>query len=153
MGKLSSQPNADPIDPLTRREREILALLADQRLSNQDIAQRLVLSARTVKWYTHQIYEKLDVNDRSQAVTRARKLGLLPTDQPSSAPPSHHLPVPLTPFLGRERQVAQIIHMLRDSGARLVTLTGAGGVGKTRLAIKVAEEMKPSIPTARGWSS
>jgi predicted ATPase len=46
------------------------------------------------------------------------------------------LPFPLTPFIGRERELADIARLLTAS--RLVTLTGAGGVGKTRLAVEVA---------------
>jgi predicted ATPase/class 3 adenylate cyclase/DNA-binding CsgD family transcriptional regulator len=50
-----------------------------------------------------------------------------------------HLPVQLTSFVGRGPQVSDIAQLLRDN--RLVTLTGAGGVGKTRLAVQVAAEV------------
>lgn len=53
-------------------------------------------------------------------------------------------PVRLTPFVGRERDIAELRSLLRT--ARLVTLTGAGGIGKTRLAARVAEEMGPDLP-------
>jgi predicted ATPase/DNA-binding CsgD family transcriptional regulator len=46
------------------------------------------------------------------------------------------LPIPLTPFVGRENELAQVIRLVAAN--RLVTLTGAGGVGKTRLAVEVA---------------
>jgi hypothetical protein len=46
------------------------------------------------------------------------------------------LPVPLTPFVGREREGAEVARLV--SANRLVTLVGAGGVGKTRLAVEVA---------------
>jgi predicted ATPase/class 3 adenylate cyclase/DNA-binding CsgD family transcriptional regulator len=55
-----------------------------------------------------------------------------------------HLPVPLTTFVGRHEQVNDLLSTL--SGNRLVTLTGAGGVGKTRLAIKVAAQAVSDFP-------
>lgn len=64
------------VEPLTEREREVLQLIADG-LSNQAIADELVISVGTVKWYTRQIYGKLGVQTRTQAVARARAVGLL----------------------------------------------------------------------------
>ena len=52
------------------------------------------------------------------------------------------LPAPLTSFVGREREVAALTTLLRHNRARLVTLTGAGGVGKTRLALRMIEELE-----------
>jgi non-specific serine/threonine protein kinase len=51
------------------------------------------------------------------------------------------LPAPLTRFIGREREVATIAALIRQDDVRLVTLTGPGGVGKTRLVLRVAEEI------------
>jgi LuxR family maltose regulon positive regulatory protein len=67
------------VEPLSERELEVLALIAEG-LSNQEIAQRLFISLRTVKWHASNIYGKLGVSNRTQAVTRARALGVLLAD-------------------------------------------------------------------------
>jgi predicted ATPase/DNA-binding XRE family transcriptional regulator len=56
------------------------------------------------------------------------------------------IPVPLTRLLGRESEVAIVRGLIRDSGVRLVTLVGAGGIGKTRLAIEVASTAQVDFP-------
>ncbi len=64
------------IEPLSDREVEVLRLI-DQGLSNPEIAAKLVLSTGTVKVHTHNIFSKLAVTSRTQAVNKARALGLL----------------------------------------------------------------------------
>ena len=49
-----------------------------------------------------------------------------------------NLPVPLSSFVGREQEVTQVVSLVRDEAARLVTLAGPGGTGKTRLALEAA---------------
>ncbi|MCB9445954.1 MAG: helix-turn-helix transcriptional regulator [Ardenticatenaceae bacterium] len=66
----------DWIEPLSDRELEVLELIADG-LTNQEIATQLFLALNTVKAHTRNIYSKLGVNSRIQAVARARDLGIL----------------------------------------------------------------------------
>jgi LuxR family maltose regulon positive regulatory protein len=61
---------------LSERELEVLQLIAEG-LTNQEVASRLVLTLNTVKAHTRNIYGKLGVNRRTQAVATARSLGLL----------------------------------------------------------------------------
>ena len=55
------------------------------------------------------------------------------------------LPVPPTPLVGRRLELAAVSALFRDEGARLVTLTGPGGTGKTRLGLAVAHELEPEL--------
>jgi len=64
------------IEPLTNRELEVLQLITDG-LSNREIADKLVISTGTAKYYTSQIYRKLQVTSRTQAIAMARELEIL----------------------------------------------------------------------------
>lgn len=69
------------LPPMNKREREILERLATG-LSDQQIADELYLSLHTVKWYNRQIFSKLGVSSRTQAITKARALGLVGANDP-----------------------------------------------------------------------
>ena len=62
-----------------------------------------------------------------------------------------NLPVPMTPFLGRERELLEVVELLTGEDARLVTLTGPGGSGKTRLALQAAAEASEGFPDGVFW--
>jgi predicted ATPase/DNA-binding CsgD family transcriptional regulator len=130
------------VDPLTVREIEILRYVADGS-SDREIAEALFLSLNTIKWHNRQIYSKLGVASRTQAVALASQEGLLEI-QPAPlvgevAKRRHNLPSQVTSFVGRAREIGEIRKLLETS--RLLTLTGPGGVGKTRLATQVAAEL------------
>ena len=62
-----------------------------------------------------------------------------------------NLPVPATTFLGRERELAELVALLERECVRLVTLTGPGGTGKTRLALQACAEVADRYPDGVWW--
>ena len=76
-------------------------------------------------------------------------------DGPLPAAPRHNLPAPLTSFIGRNAALDDLLRLLRDERARPLTLTGAGGSGKTRLALEVAidaaAELGDMLPDGVWW--
>jgi non-specific serine/threonine protein kinase len=138
---------------LTPREREVAALLADG-LSNREIAGRLVVTVSTVERHVANILGKLGLSSRTQVATvvveqRALVRRSLETRASANQMPlnldrlgqAQGLPTPLTSFIGRELEIAEI--RLSLGTARLLTLTGVGGIGKTRLALQSAAEVTP----------
>ncbi len=126
-------------DKLTARELEILRLVADG-LTNKAIGERLFIGFETVKWYLKQIYSKLDVTNRIQAITLARTAGLLAGtwEIPEPSALKHNLPYQPTPFIGRKEELEQLAEHLENPACRLLTVVGPGGIGKTRLALEAA---------------
>jgi DNA-binding NarL/FixJ family response regulator len=80
----STEPPPQSLEPLTLREREILALVADG-LGNKEVGQRLRITVQTVKNHVHRILEKLQVHRRREAVRLAYDLALLA--EPREIPP------------------------------------------------------------------
>jgi len=133
-------PSLDKIlvEDLTWREQEVLTLL-DKRLTNHEIGDRLHLTENTVKSHVGNIIDKLGVKNRRQAVERAKELGLLDLDRKTASKFKHTLPAEPTPFVGRTEELAEIRRLLDET--RLLTLTGTGGIGKTRLALRAASDL------------
>jgi DNA-binding CsgD family transcriptional regulator len=128
--------------PLTERELEVLQYMAGG-LSNREIAARMVVALNTVKWYARQIFNKLGVDNRQEAVERARFID--PFSGPYQLdPPVGNLPSELSSFVGRENEMAEIRTLLKT--ARLVSLTGAPGSGKSHLALKLAASSAMDYP-------
>ncbi|MGI9584342.1 MAG: LuxR C-terminal-related transcriptional regulator, partial [Acidimicrobiia bacterium] len=115
---------------ITGREREVLGLLR-LRLTNAEIADELFISVRTVESHVSSLMVKLDATDRRELAALADEF-ILPTRT--------NLPRPSTSLIGRDDTVQEVVRLLGES--RVVTVTGVGGVGKTRLAVEAAAHME-----------
>lgn len=88
-----------------------------------------------------------ELNAQPDSATRELVARLLPEISPlpvtvtSALSPKHNLPTALTPFFGRTAELAQIVEKMREPSCRLLTLTGEGGIGKTRLAFEAAWQL------------
>jgi predicted ATPase/DNA-binding CsgD family transcriptional regulator len=144
-------------DPLSRREREVAELVA-QGLTNREIAEGLFISERTAEGHVQSIRNKLGFTARTQiaawVVTRKGQLSPAsasapPAAAPVPAGPPRPLPVALTSFIGRERDLQELSSLLATT--RLLTLTGVGGCGKTRLAVRLASDCQDRYPDGVGF--
>ncbi len=120
---------------VTAREAEVLALIA-RRLTNAEIADALFISTRTVETHVSALLRKMQVPDRHSLARHAEAF-----PGPAVAPRRRAFPAPVTPFVGRAAERAALAAALAEN--RMVTATGPGGVGKTRLALRVAADIAP----------
>lgn len=91
----------------------------------------------------------LGVAPSSETTTLYEEIKRSGTDVLPSEPRRTSLPIPLTVFVGREKEIREIKEILSES--RLLTLTGPGGTGKTRLATEVATKLSAAFPDGVGW--
>ena len=119
--------------------------LVARGFSNKDIAEELVISQRTAEGHVAKIMDRL-------GVTPARRS---PAGWPSNGRESREplasraAPVELTTFVGRRQELVEGRRMVR--AAPLVTLVGPGGVGKTRLAARLAHQLSRVFRDRVGW--
>ena len=140
---------------MLRRYRE------DQGLTREELAGRAGLSVRSIAYLELEqrqvprqdtvrlLAEALGLSGQEYAAFKlaARHHAVTDTTQGESAcAPTHTLPIPLTSFVGRQREIEATGEMLLREDVRLLTLAGAGGCGKTRLAVEVAGRLMASFP-------
>ena len=125
-------------------------------LTQEELASRAGLTAKAVsalergerkRPYPHTVRSLADALGLSEEGRHSLLASVQKREAPRGdvAAPESKLPVPPTPLLGREPELAEIGLYLGDRGARLLTLTGPGGVGKTRLALQAAGETAGSF--------
>ena len=130
-------------------------------LTQEELAGRAGLTAKAVsalergerkRPYPHTVRSladalKLSEGERTvltEAIPRRSVNVALPFEAATASPSS--LPASLTPLLGREPEVAEIVGLLGQGAVRLLTLTGPGGIGKTRLGIEAAQQAAGYFP-------
>jgi ATP/maltotriose-dependent transcriptional regulator MalT len=125
---------------ITPREREVWSLVA-AHLTNREIAERLFLSVRTIESHVSSLIQKLQVADR-------RALARHPALSEADNRPEPRWPARASSFVGRTAECAALRSAVDTH--RMVTVTGPGGVGKTRLALQVVEPFAASRRDG-GW--
>jgi predicted ATPase/class 3 adenylate cyclase len=111
-----------------------------------------VLLSQTTRDFLDSSFELVDLGlHRLKDLSEPQRLYQLGTDEfpPLKTLHQTNLPVPATPFLGRERELGDVLGLLRSS--RVLTLTGPGGSGKTRLALQTAAEAADDFPAGVWW--
>jgi predicted ATPase/DNA-binding SARP family transcriptional activator len=123
------------LDPLSERaHRQLMALLALSGRRREALLE-YEASCRVLR-------AELGVEPRSETKAMYEKIRtgkLAPPVSGSPVSPASNLPQPLTPFIGREHELAYVTRLLLKPDCRMLTLVGPGGVGKTRLAVQAAE--------------
>jgi len=153
MGIHTGAAQAGAIDAVAGGYVGYLTLTWTQRIMSVAHGGQTLLSAATQELVRDQLPPDVTLRDmdvhRLKDLTRPERLfQLVAPDLPADFLPlktldlqPHNLPVQPTALIGREQAVATICAVLQRSDVRLVTLTGPGGTGKTRLAVQVAAEV------------
>ncbi len=150
---------------LLRRLREAVGLSQEETAERAGLSQRGISDLERGKRRkpfpatVRRLAEALELPDaeRTALLAAARRLpgpqSVVPAGSPNDAPspqplspPAHNLPAPSTALIGRRPQIEAARNLLLRDNVRLVTLTGPGGCGKTRLGLEIAAEMLGHFP-------
>jgi predicted ATPase len=136
--------------PAPEREPRLAAMIAELQAEGTDSYR----SFRTPRELGHLVRDDLALL-LSEAFTRpgTRGDGTASARSEGDGRPPRSLPVTSTALIGREREIAEVSELLHSPEVRLVTLTGPGGVGKTRLAIAVGERLDDHFPKGTAFVS
>lgn len=124
------------------------------RIADAGHGGQILVSATTTALVEADAFELLDLGKhRLKDLARPERLfqlgsGAFPPIRSLSV---SNLPAPTTPFLGRQAELERVRELLADRTLRVVTLTGPGGIGKTRLALQAAMESSEPFPDGRWW--
>ncbi len=158
----------DDVEAMTKSSPGTFAVLLRQYrtaagLTQEELAEQTTLSVRTISdlergvnhrphaFTVRRLAHALALGEQasSQLAVAARQAraseaeGQEPGDHPSGGT---NLPIQPTPFIGRQREVRDVSQLLERDDVQLLTLTGAGGTGKTRLGLQVAGEISDTFP-------
>ena len=128
---------------LTREELASKANLTAKAISVLERGERKCPYPHTVRAFADAL--GLADSERTSLFASVPRRGGAPAHSTTALAPST-LPTPPTPLVGREREVNAVSDVLRRREARLLTLTGSGGVGKTRLALEVVQSVADDFP-------
>jgi predicted ATPase/transcriptional regulator with XRE-family HTH domain len=139
---------------LLRRARRVAGLTQEELAERAGLSTRGISDLeRGIRRVPHQdtlemLSDALNLTDaeRTRWTRLRRQLAMRSTPETVMSSRMSYLPNLLTPFIGREREGRELGALLRDPAIRLVTLTGVGGTGKTRLSIAVAGELTDAFP-------
>ncbi len=136
--------NREHLYKLTKREIEVLTFMS-QAMSNREIGEQLGIGIEAVRHHAKNIYAKLEVSGRQKASLKAQELGLIDIQSSHKSSTSNNLPAVTPYFVGRREELHRL-HQLQQSPYRLITILGAGGMGKTQLALAYGHQVRDQYP-------
>ena len=126
-------------EELTQRELAILVGYSDTQISRLEQSQRVPDASTLQALFVPALHLEHERQWVERLLELARQARLGESAAPATSLPRNNLPTSLTTFIGREKEQAEILQLI--AAHRLVTLTGSGGVGKTRISLQVGRQL------------